>query len=133
MGIGDTGNGGIIGGRGVIDRLLGAGEALEGLVCAGQLALGGLDLRLCVGHGLRLGGNCLLGIRKSGRGVCACGLSLIYASLSGVVGLLGPVKRACLLARFALAASRLAVRSLTEAVALSYASLALSDFVLAVS
>lgn len=27
LGIGDTGNGGIIGGRGVIDRLLGAGEA----------------------------------------------------------------------------------------------------------
>ena len=28
--------------------------------------------------------------------MCACGLSLIYASLSGVVGLLGPVKRALL-------------------------------------
>ena len=89
LGIGDTGDGSVIGGLGVVDRLLGAGEALEGLVCAGQLALGGLGLRLCVGQGLLLGGNCLLGVRKSGRGVRVCGLSLVNASLGSTVGLLG--------------------------------------------
>lgn len=89
LGIGDTGDGSVIGGLGVVDRLLGAGEALEGLVCAGQLALGGLGLRLCVGQGLRLGGNCLLGVRKSGRGMRVCGLSLVNASLGSTVGLLG--------------------------------------------
>ena len=89
LGIGDTGDGSVIGGLGVVDRLLGAGEALEGLVCGGQLALGGLGLRLCVGQGLRLGGNCLLGVRKSGRGMRVCGLSLVNASLGSTVGLLG--------------------------------------------
>lgn len=96
LGIGDTGDGGVIGSLGVVNRLLGAGEALEGLVCAGQLVLGGLGLRLCVGQGLRLGGNCLLSVRKSGRGLCICGLSLVYARLSSIVGLLGLVKRALL-------------------------------------
>lgn len=96
LGIGDTGDGSVIGGLGVVDRLLGAGEALEGLVCGGKLALGGLGLLLCVGQGLRLGGNCLLGVRKSGRGVHICGLSLVNASLGSVVGLLGIVKRALL-------------------------------------
>lgn len=69
LGIGDTGDGSVIGGLGVVDRLLSAGEALEGLVCGGALGIGGLDLLLCVGQGLRLGGNYLLGVRKSGRGV----------------------------------------------------------------
>ena len=67
--IGDTGDGSVIGGLGVVDRLLSVGEALEGLVCGGALGIGGLDLLLCVGQGLRLGGNYLLGVRKSGRGV----------------------------------------------------------------
>ena len=91
LGIGDTGDGSVIGGLGVVDRLLSAGEALEGLVCGGALGIGGLDLLLCVGHGLRLGGNCLLGVRKSGRGVRICGLSLVNASLGSAVGLLGLV------------------------------------------
>ena len=69
LGIGDTGDGSVIGGLGVVDRLLSAGEALEGLVCGGQLALRDLDLRLRVGQGLLLGVNCLLGVRKSGRSV----------------------------------------------------------------
>ena len=102
LGIGDTGDGSVIGGLGVVDRLLSAGEALEGLVCAGQFALGGLDLRLCVGQGLRLGGNCLFGVRKSGRGVHICGLSLVNASLGSVVGLLGIVKRALLVRKIRL-------------------------------
>jgi len=102
LGIGDTGDGGVIGGLGVVDRLLGAGEALEGLVCAGQLTLGGLGLRLCVGQGLLLGVNCLLGARKSGRGVRVCGLSLVNASLGSVVGLLGIVKRALLVRKIRL-------------------------------
>ena len=89
LGIGDTGHGSVIGGLGVVDRLLGAGEALEGLVCAGQLTLGVLGLRLCVGQGLLLGINCLLGVRKSGRGMRVCGLSLVNASLGSTVGLLG--------------------------------------------
>ena len=96
LGIGDTGHGSVIGGLGVVDRLLGAGEALEGLVCAGQLTLGVLGLRLRVGQGLLLGINCLLGVRKSGRSVRICGLSLVNASLGSVVGLLGIVKRALL-------------------------------------
>ena len=58
-------------------------------MCGGKLALGGLSLLLCVGQGLRLGGNCLLGVRKSGRGVRICGLSLVNVSLGSVVGLLG--------------------------------------------
>lgn len=124
LGIGDAGDGGFIGDLGVVDRLLSAGEALEGLVCAGQLALGSLDLRLCVGQGLRLGGNCLLGVRKSGRGLDICGLGLVYTSLGGIVGLLASSSEPCLFARSAWAASRLAARFLTEAVALSYASLA---------
>ena len=102
LGIGDTGDGGVIGGLGVVDRLLGSSEALEGLVRAGQFALGSLGLRLCVGQGLRLGGNCLLGARKSGRGVHICGLSLVNASLGSVVGLLGIVKRALLVRKIRL-------------------------------
>lgn len=102
LGIGDTGDGSVIGGLGVVDRLLGTGEALEGLVCGGKLVLGGLGLRLCVGQGLRLGGNCLLGARKSGRGVHICGLSLVNASLGSVVGLLGIVKRALLVRKIRL-------------------------------
>lgn len=102
LGIGDTGDGSVIGGLGVVDRLLSAGEALEGLVRGSQLALGGLGLRLCVGQGLRLGGNCLLGARKSGRGVHICGLSLVNASLGSVVGLLGIVKRALLVRKIRL-------------------------------
>lgn len=97
LGIGDTGHGSVIGGLGVVDRLLSAGEALEGLVCTGQLALGSLDLRLCVGQGLRLGGNCLLGVRKSGRGLDICSLGLVYTSLGGIVGLLCLAKRALLI------------------------------------
>lgn len=97
LGIGDTGDGSVIGGLGVIDRLLGAGEALEGLVCAGQLTLGGLGLRLRVGQGLLLGVNCLLGVRKSSRGLDICGLGLVYTSLGGIVGLLGLVKRTLLI------------------------------------
>lgn len=102
LGIGDTGHGSVIGGLGVVDRLLGTGEALEGLVCGGKLVLGGLGLRLCVGQGLRLGGNCLLGARKSGCGVHICGLSLVNASLGSVVGLLGIVKRALLVRKIRL-------------------------------
>ena len=102
LGIGDTGHGSVIGGLGVVDRLLSAGEALEGLVCTGQLALGSLDLRLCVGQGLRLGGNCLLGVRKSSRGLDICGLGLVYTSLGGIVGLLGIVKRALLVRKIRL-------------------------------
>ena len=102
LGIGDTGHGSVIGGLGVVDRLLGTGEALEGLVCTGQLVLGCLDLRLCVGQGLRLGGNCLLGVRKSGRGLRICGLGLVNASLGSVVGLLGIVKRALLVRKIRL-------------------------------
>ena len=97
LGIGDTGDGGVIGGLGVVDRLLGAGEALEGLVCGGKLALGGLGLLLCVGQGLRLGGNRLLGVQKSSRGLDICGLGLVYTSLGGIVGLLCLVKRALLI------------------------------------
>lgn len=124
LGIGDTGDGSVIGGLGVVDRLLGTGEALEGLVCGGKLVLGGLGLRLCVGQGLRLGGNCLLGARKSGRGVHICGLSLVNASLAVSSAFLASSSVPCLFARSVLAASHLAARSLTEAVALSYASLA---------
>ena len=102
LGIGDTGDGSVIGGLGVVDRLLGTGEALEGLVCGGKLVLGGLGLRLRVGQDLRLGGNCLLGARKSGRGVHICGLSLVNASLGSVVGLLGIVKRALLVRKIRL-------------------------------
>ena len=97
LGIGDTGDGGVIGGLGVVDRLLGAGEALEGLVCGGKLALGGLGLGLRVGHSLRLGGNRLLGVQKSNRGLDICGLGLVYTSLGGIVGLLCLVKRALLI------------------------------------
>lgn len=97
LGIGDTGDGSVIGGLGVVDRLLSAGEALEGLVCGGKLALGGLGLGLRVGQGLRLGGNCLLGVRKSSRGLDICGLGLVYTSLGGIVGLLCLVKRALLI------------------------------------
>ena len=102
LGIGDAGDGSVIGDLGVVDRLLGAGKALEGLVCGGKLVLGGLDLRLCVGQGLRLGGNCLLGVRKSGRGLRICGLGLVNASLGSVVGLLGIVKRALLVRKIRL-------------------------------
>ena len=97
LGIGDAGDGGVIGDLGVVDRLLGAGKALEGLVRGSQLTLGGLDLLLCVGQGLRLGGNRLLGVRKSSRGLDICGLGLVYTSLGGIVGLLCLVKRALLI------------------------------------
>ena len=69
LGIGDTGDGSVIGGLGVVDRLLSAGEALEGLVCGGQIALGGLDLLLCVGQGLLLAATACL---ASERAVAAC-------------------------------------------------------------
>ena len=62
-----------------------------------QARLGGLGLGLRVGQGLRLGGNCLLGVRKSSRGLDICGLGLVYTSLGGIVGLLCLVKRALLI------------------------------------
>ena len=97
LSIGGTGDSSVIGNLGVVDRFLGSSEALESLVRGGQLALGSLGLGLRVGHSLRLGGNCLPGVRKSGRGVCICGLSLVNASLGGIVGLLCLVKRALLI------------------------------------
>ena len=70
---------------------------LEGLVRGSQLTLGSLGLGLRIGQGLLLGGNCLFGVRKSGRGVRICGLSFVNASLGGVVSRLRLVKRALLI------------------------------------
>ena len=102
LGIGDTGHGSVIGGLGVVDRLLGAGKALEGLVRGSQLTLSSLGLGLRIGHSLRLGGNRLLGVQKSSRGLDICGLGLVYTSLGGIVGLLGIVKRALLVRKIRL-------------------------------
>ena len=96
LGIGDTGDGSVIGGLGVVDRLLSAGEALEGLVCGGALGIGGLDLLPCVGQGLLLVGDLLLSICESRCGSGLCSLGALHLSLSGVVGLLGIIKRASL-------------------------------------
>ena len=96
LGIGDTGDGSVIGAwrrRPPSERRRSARRPCV----RWQARPRRLGLGLRVGQGLRLGGNCLLGVRKSSRGLDICGLGLVYTSLGGIVGLLCLVKRALLI------------------------------------
>lgn len=69
LGIGDTGDGSVIGGLGVVDRLLGAGEALEGLVRGSQLASAALAFACASDRACFLAATACL---ASERAVAAC-------------------------------------------------------------
>ena len=93
LGIGDAGDGGFIGDLGVVDRLLGAGEALECLVRRVKRGLRGSGLAPSVDQSLLLVGDLLLSICESRCGSGLCSLGPLHLGLSGGVDLRGVIKR----------------------------------------